>query len=103
MHVVILPPHHDLDDVVKLAEGAIVNLNPPPNWRLHPNQCNLKLEKEIGRARRLLTDLWGLQAEDARLFLFEKLGGFLLDRNQPFLVGAEGIVSGLGGFVVQVI
>ena len=88
---------------MKIAQGTVLDLNAPPNRRLHADQCNLELEEKIRLAARSLAGLGSLQAEYSSFFLLEELRSFLLYSKQPFFVRAESIVGGLPGFFVQFI
>src|SRR5271157_365097 len=43
MHVAVLPAHDGLDDLVKIAQGAVWHLNPPPDGGLAVHERDLEL------------------------------------------------------------
>src|SRR5208337_1486270 len=43
MHVAVLPAHDGLDDLMKIAEGTVRNLNTPPDRRLGVHERDLEL------------------------------------------------------------
>ncbi len=49
VHVLIVPIHADLDNVVQFVQGAVVHLHPPPDQRLDVVQRDLDLVDGQGR------------------------------------------------------
>ena len=43
MHVAVLPAHDGLDDLMKIAQGAVWHLNPPPDGGLAVHERDLEL------------------------------------------------------------
>ena len=103
VQMVVPPAEFRLDVLVKIDQGAVGNLNSPPDRRFHVEQGDLELIKQVALLRGRLASLGRFFSEQAHSIRGEKFSNFVQHRHEPLLVRAGNADGGGPDFVVEMI